>query len=97
MTKMVIPVPFHGTTLYLVDHEGIPFVPLKPVIEGMGLDWSLWKRNLSLDFHRWGLIQQEVRIDGLIQSMLCIPLSNFQQWIMTIDPDNPNRVDPRLN
>ena len=93
----LVPVPFHGTMLYLVDLDGVPYVPLKPVIEGMGLDWSLWRRNLSLDSHQWGLVSLGVRIDGSTQSMLSIPLANFQKWIRTIDPDRPDRIDPRLN
>ena len=92
-----VPVPFHGTTLYLVDLDGVPYVPLKPVIEGMGLNWSLWRRNLSLDSHRWGLVSLGVRIDGFSRSMLSIPLANFQKWIRTIDLDRPDRIDPRMN
>ncbi len=97
MDTSLVSVPFHGNTLYLVDHEGVPFVPLKPVVEGMGLDWSLWRRNLSLDFHRWRFVSLTVTINGFSRSMLCISLSSFKKWIMTIDPDCPNRVDPRLN
>ena len=93
----LVPVPFHATTLYLVDLDGVPYVPLKPVIEGMGLNWSLRRRNLSLDSHRWGLVSLEVRIDAFSRSMLSIPLANFQKWIMTIDLDRPDRIDPRLN
>ena len=93
----LVPVPFHGNTLYLIDQNEEPYVPLKPVIEGMGLNWSLWRRNLSLDSYRWGLVSLEVRIDGLSRSMLSIPLANFQKWIRTIDLDRPDRIDPRLN
>lgn len=35
-----IKVPFHGDTLYLVNHEGEAQVPMRPVVEGMGLDWA---------------------------------------------------------
>ena len=97
MDTSLVSVPFHDDILYLVDHESVPFVPLKPVIEGMGLDWSLWRRNLSLDFHRWEFVSLTVTIDGFSRSMLCIPLFHFKKWIMTIDPDCPNRIDPRLN
>lgn len=33
-------VPFHGDSLYVVNHNGEPYVPMKPVVEGMGLDWK---------------------------------------------------------
>ena len=41
MNTSLVSVPFHDDILYLVDHESVPFVSLKLVIEGMGLDWSL--------------------------------------------------------
>ncbi len=30
-------VPFHGNSLYVVNHNGEPYVPMKPVVAGMGL------------------------------------------------------------
>ena len=35
-----INVPFRGNNLYLVEHQGNPYVPMKPVVEGMGLVWA---------------------------------------------------------
>lgn len=35
-----ITVPFHSTELYLVEHNGQPYTPMKPIVEGMGLDWK---------------------------------------------------------
>lgn len=35
-----INVTFHGANLCIVNHEGKPYVPMKPIIEGMGLDWA---------------------------------------------------------
>lgn len=94
---IIISVPFLGNPLYLTVHEGIPYVLLKPLIKGLGLDWSVCRQNLSLDIPRWDLIHLEVRVDGVAQSMVCIPLSNLRKWSRTIDSDNPNRADPRLN
>ncbi|ELQ2153887.1 phage antirepressor N-terminal domain-containing protein, partial [Escherichia coli] len=33
-------VPFHGDSLYVVNHNGEPYVPMKPVVAGMGLAWQ---------------------------------------------------------
>lgn len=30
-------VPFHGNSLYVVNHNGEPYVHMKPVVAGMGL------------------------------------------------------------
>ncbi len=35
----LLPVPFHGNPLYIVEHNGEPYTPMKPIVEGMGLDW----------------------------------------------------------
>ena len=41
MSLQQITVPFHSAELYLVEHEGQPYTPMKPIVEGMGLDLSL--------------------------------------------------------
>ncbi|ENY5719845.1 phage antirepressor N-terminal domain-containing protein [Acinetobacter baumannii] len=33
-------VSFHGTELFIVEHEGQPYVPMRSVVQGMGLDWA---------------------------------------------------------
>ena len=43
----LINVPFHGANLYLVEHQGQPFVPMKPVVEGIGLDWGGQFKRMS--------------------------------------------------
>ncbi|WP_368898170.1 phage antirepressor N-terminal domain-containing protein, partial [Proteus mirabilis] len=30
-----INVPFHGNNLYVVNYKGQPYVPMKPIVEGM--------------------------------------------------------------
>ncbi|OOE32426.1 hypothetical protein BZG04_15280 [Salinivibrio kushneri] len=32
-------VPFYGSTLLIVEHNGEPFTQMKPLVEGMGLAW----------------------------------------------------------
>lgn len=32
----VVPVSFHGANLFLVEHAAEPYVPMRPVVEGMG-------------------------------------------------------------
>ena len=35
-----ITVPFHNAELYIVEYEGQPYTPMKPIVDGMGLDWK---------------------------------------------------------
>ncbi|MFX6152907.1 phage antirepressor N-terminal domain-containing protein, partial [Acinetobacter baumannii] len=39
-TLTQITVPFHNAELYLVEHDGQPYTPMKPIVEGMGLAWQ---------------------------------------------------------
>ncbi|CRL43697.1 hypothetical protein SGGMMB4_00197 [Sodalis glossinidius str. 'morsitans'] len=34
-----ITVPFHGNALYVVNHNGEPYTPIKPIVEGMRMVW----------------------------------------------------------
>lgn len=37
--NFTINVPFHGVDLYVVNHNGEPYTPMRPIIDGMGMDW----------------------------------------------------------
>ncbi|EME8519632.1 hypothetical protein V0N22_001788 [Salmonella enterica] len=34
-----VTVPFYGDALYIVDHNGEPYTPMKPIVKGMGMGW----------------------------------------------------------
>lgn len=38
IAEHTINVPFHGTNLFLVSINNEPYVPMKPVVEGMGMN-----------------------------------------------------------
>ena len=48
MTK-ILTVSFHGTELYGFDLSGVVYVALKPIVLGMGLDWSAQYRRVQRD------------------------------------------------
>lgn len=33
-------VSFHNANLSIVNYNGQPYVPMKPIVEGMGLTWQ---------------------------------------------------------
>ena len=39
-TLTQITVPFHNAELYLVEHNGQPYTPMRSIVQGMGLDWA---------------------------------------------------------
>ncbi len=56
MTVQPIPVPFHGQTLYLINHNDEPYTPMRPIVEGMGLDWKSQHRKLAEAAERWSVV-----------------------------------------
>jgi hypothetical protein len=91
-----IPVPFHGNTLYLIDHNGEPYAPMKPIVEGMGLDWGGQHKKLTSDSFRWGCVSLKgIQVPGDTQGRetLCMLLRKLPGWLMTVQP---TRVRPEI-
>ena len=104
-TNKAITVPFHGAELYVVEHNGQPYTPMKPIVEGMGLAWQPQHRKLSSNDSRWGVTmmvipaQQGITIkvmpSGGAQQMLMMPLRKLPGWLATIDPGRIKNPDVR--
>ena len=54
-TSTLLPVSFHGDTLYIVSHNGEPYTPMRPIVESMGLYWSAQRVKLQDNAARWGV------------------------------------------
>ena len=83
-----ITVPFHGNTLFVVEHGGQPYTPMNPIVEGMGLDWASQFVKLKSN-PRWGIVKITIPTAGDMQEATCLPLRKLMGWLMTI---NPNKV-----
>ncbi len=89
----LLPVAFHGDSLFIVNYEGDPYVPMRPVVEGMGLAWQPQHAKLTADKERWGVIIIVTPSPGGPQESVCIPHRRLFGWLMTI---SPNKVKPEL-
>jgi prophage antirepressor-like protein/phage anti-repressor protein len=89
----LMPVQFREATLFVLDHQGEPFVPMKPVVEGMGLAWQTQHRKLSKNKARWGITEMVIPSAGGEQQALCLPMRRLFGWLMTI---SPNKVKPEI-
>jgi hypothetical protein len=90
----LMPVPFHNATLYLADVDGTPYAPMKPIVEGMGLDWSTQLTKLNANKARWSMAMiATVAEDGKTRETVCLPLRKLPGWLMTV---NPRKVDPDI-
>lgn len=79
-----INVPFYGDSLLLVNHNGEAYVPMKPVVEGMGLAWGAQFIKLKQRFGK-GISEIEMPSKGGIQSMTCLSLRKLAGWLHTIN------------
>ena len=87
-------VPFHGNNLYLVNSNNEPFVPMKPIVEGMGLDWKSQYSKLKQKFNTC-MVEITIQLPNDIQNRLvsCLSLRKLPAWLYSIQP---NKVKPEL-
>lgn len=87
-----IAVPFHSAELYLVEHNGQPYTPMKPIVEGMGLDWASQFVKLKQRFAK-GIVEITIPSKGGLQTMICLMLRKLPAWLYSIQS---GKVKPEL-
>lgn len=87
-----INVPFHGDNLSVINYNGRPYVPMRPVVEGMGLAWQSQLEKLKKRFAK-GVTEIVIPSNGGEQSMVCLVLHKLAGWLHTI---SPNKVKPEI-
>lgn len=91
LTQMTV--PFHNAELYLVEFNGQPYTPMKPIVDGMGLAWQSQLAKFNANPQRWGITKIVIPTLGDLQEMVCLPLRKLLAWLTTI---SPNKVKPEL-
>lgn len=92
MKNLAITVPFHGTSLFVINHNGEPYTPMKPIVEGMGLDWKSQFTKIKQRFAK-GVVEITIPSRGGNQAMVCLALRKLAGWLNTI---SPNKVNPDI-
>ena len=87
------PVPFHGDTIYCIDHQDQPFTPMKPIVENMGISWQGQNQKLNANKERWGITMIVIPSQGGNQDMVCMPVRKLPAYLNTI---NPKKVSEKL-
>lgn len=81
-----INVPFHGDTLYIVNYEGTAQVPMRPVVEGMGLDWASQFTKIKQRFNTSvAMITMQLPGDKQRREVVCLSLRKLPGWLHTIN------------
>lgn len=90
----LITVPFHSDTLFIVDHNGQPYIPMKPIVESMGLDWKSQYDKLTTN-PRFCMVEITIQMPGDDQkrAVCCMPLRKLCGWLLGI---NPGKVNPDI-
>ncbi|WP_180560255.1 phage antirepressor N-terminal domain-containing protein [Arsenophonus endosymbiont of Apis mellifera] len=86
-TISTINVPFHGNNLYVVNYNGEPYVPMKPIVDGMGMDWASQFTKLKQKFNSTIAEITMVAEDGKERNMTCLALRKLAGWLATISPN----------
>lgn len=82
----LLPVCFHNYNLSLAVSNQEPFVPMRPVVEGMGLDWKTQYRKINTNKERWGVVIMTMPSAGGKQRSVCLPLRKLPGFLATINP-----------
>lgn len=90
----IMTVNFHGAELYGFELGGIVFIALKPIVAGMGLNWSGQEQRVKRDpVLREGICMTHMPGRGGPQDTICLRLDLLHGWFFTIDS---TRVKPSL-
>ncbi len=95
----LVEISFHGARLIAVqgDTPETTLVAMKPIVEGMGLDWK--SQYDKLRGHPVlatcvGISTMQMSGDDQVREVTCLPLNRLNFWLATIQP---NRVpDPAI-
>ncbi len=92
-TLTQITVPFHGSELFIIEYNNQPYTPMKPIVEGMGLDWAAQFNKLKQKFASTIAEIAIVANDGKSRLMTCLPVRKLAAWLYSI---SPNKVKPEI-
>lgn len=81
-------IPFRKAELLLIEKDGEAFVPMKPIVEGMGLDWKTQHRKLQGGRFNTCMVEMTIQLKGDTQrrEFSCLPLRKLAGWLMSIHP-----------
>ena len=90
MSKQLTTIDFHGAKLVAIagDRPETTLVAMKPIVEGIGLDWGgQHKKMLAHPVLSKGISVTEIPSEGGDQDATCLSLDLLSFWLATIHPD----------
>lgn len=89
----LLPVTFHGDTIFCLTYGNQPYTPAKPIVENLGLGWASQSQKLNSNKARWGVTIIVIPSESGEQQMLCLPVRKLPAYLSSI---NPKKVRPEL-
>lgn len=86
-SNTLISVQFHGQTLVTTQHNGEPHVAMRPIVEGIGLNWKAQYDRIQRDdvLKTTVVMTTMVAEDGKQRELVCLPLKFLNGWLFGID------------
>lgn len=92
MTQALTLVPFYGSAIEAIQHEGQPHVVVRRVCEHLGIDLESQRKKLKTK--AWaGAVIITAPSGGGSQEAFCLPLRAFPMWLASI---TPSKVRPEI-
>lgn len=89
----VLKAKFLDKEVTLVDNNGVAYVVMREIVEGIGLSWASQSVKLNQNRTKFNCFDIEtVGADGKKREMLCIPIKKLNGWLFSLNP-NKVRVD----
>ena len=92
--SQLLKVAFRDTNLLVINHHQQPYVPMRPIVDGMGMDWASQFIKLKNN-PRSSVVEITMQMKGDDQkrAMTCLPLRKLPGWLISI---HPNKVRPEI-
>lgn len=79
-------IEFMGQSLLSVKVDDTVYVPMKPIVEGMGLQWGAQYSKIKAT-KRYSDVDIPLQTPGGPQEMVCLPLTKLNGWLFSINTD----------
>jgi P22_AR N-terminal domain len=94
MNNQLQTVQFAGTDLFIINQAGKPFVPMRTIVENMGMDWKSQYDKLKSRFSTCVVeITTQLPNDTQTRAVTCLPLAKIAGWLYSV---SPNKVAPEI-
>ena len=89
--KEISTIEFYGNSISLIENNGVEYVAMRPIVEGIGLDWGTQQKKLSDNKDKFNCRHMPtVGADGKKREMLCIPLKKLNGYLFSINAEKVN-------